>query len=239
MEEFLWLIDQNRPVHFALAAHVQGSTTVARWRDALDLVQLRHPLLSVRIETDRDSRHHFCREPAAPIPLRVVHGNNASQRWESELELELSIPFNARPAPLVRAVLLHEANQAVFIVVAHHSIADGLSIAFVIRDVLQVLSGNPIGLLPLLPAHEEILGVTRSDMAQPETSNELSSTLPARPATYLRREDSRPRIGGRRLTWKPKSRFCCQPARQQARDWIEVNLPGSRIPSVRHCAGFL
>jgi hypothetical protein len=40
-EEFLWLIDQNRPVHFALAAHVQGATTVRRWRNALDLVQRR------------------------------------------------------------------------------------------------------------------------------------------------------------------------------------------------------
>ena len=44
-EEFFWLIDQNRPLHFALAAQVQGPTTVGRWRDALDLVQRRHPLL--------------------------------------------------------------------------------------------------------------------------------------------------------------------------------------------------
>ena len=70
------------------------------------------------------------------------------------------------------AVLLHEADQAVFILVAHHSITDGLSIAFVIRDVLQALSGNPLDLLPLLPAHEEILGVTRSDAVQAESSKE-------------------------------------------------------------------
>jgi hypothetical protein len=157
LEEFLWLIDQNRPVHFALAAQVQGPTTVERWRDALNLVQLRHPLLSVSIETNGNCRPHFRRETAAPIPLRVVQENNLAQRWESEIEQELSTPFNARQAPLVRAVLLHEADQAVFILVAHHSIADGVSIAFVIRDVLQALSRNPIGLLPLLPAHEEIL----------------------------------------------------------------------------------
>jgi len=200
LEEFLWLIDQNRPVHFALAAQVQGPTTVERWRDALDLVQLRHPLLSVRIETNGNSRPHFRRETAARIPLRVAQENDVAQRWESEIELELSIPFNARQAPLVRAVLLHEANQAVFILVAHHSIADGLSIAFVIRDVLQALSGNPIDLLPLLRAHEEILGVTRSDAVQPESSKESNSTSPARPATYLRKEDSRPRIKSLRLT---------------------------------------
>ena len=197
LEEFLWLIDQNRPVHFALAAQVQGPTTVERWRDALDLVQLRHPLLSVRIETNGNSRPHFRRETAARIPLRVAQENDVAQRWESEIELELSIPFNARQAPLVRAVLLHEANQAVFILVAHHSIADGLSIAFVIRDLLQALSGNPIDLLPVLPAHEEILGVIRSDGLQAEPSKESNSTPPARPATYIRKEDLRPRIKGR------------------------------------------
>jgi NRPS condensation-like uncharacterized protein len=200
LEEFLWLIDQNRPVHFALAAQVQGPTTVGRWRDALDLVQLRHPLLSVYIETNGNSRPHFHRETAAQIPLRVVQQNDATQRWESEIELELSIPFNPRQAPLVRAVLLHETNHAVFILVAHHSIADGLSIAFVIRDVLQALSGNPIGLLPLLPAHEEILGVTRSDAVQAEPSKKSNSTPPGRPVTYLRKEHSRPRIKGLCLT---------------------------------------
>jgi hypothetical protein len=34
-EEFFWLIDQNRPLHFALAAQVQGPTAVGRWRGAL------------------------------------------------------------------------------------------------------------------------------------------------------------------------------------------------------------
>ncbi|MBV8482860.1 MAG: hypothetical protein JO077_08355 [Verrucomicrobia bacterium] len=201
LEEFLWLIDQHRPVHFALAAQVQGATTVGGWRDALDLVQLRHPLLSVCIEANGDCRPRFRRE-AAPISLRVVQEDNVVQRWESEIELELSIPFDARQAPLVRAVLLHEADQAVFILVAHHSVADGVSIAFVIRDVLQVLSRNPIGLLPPLPAHEEILGVTLADMVQAKPSRESNSPPPGRPATYLRKEDLRTSIKALRLTPK-------------------------------------
>ena len=199
-EEFFWLIDQNRPVHFALAAQVQGPTTAGQWRGALDLVQRRHPFLSVFIGTNGSSHPHFVQETTAAIPLRVVQKNNAVQRWESEMERELSIPFDPRHAPLVRAVLLHEANQAVFILVAHHSIADGLSIAFVIRDLLRALSGNPIDLLTVLPAHEEILGVTRSHAVQAEPSKDSNTTAPARPAIYLREENSRPLIKGLRLT---------------------------------------
>jgi hypothetical protein len=197
-EEFFWLIDQNRPLHFALAAQVQGPTTVRDWSDALRVVQRRHPLLSVCVEKNGDCHPHFRREIEAPIPLRVVQVRNAIQIWQSEIELELSIPFDPRHAPLVRAVLLHEAQRAVIILVAHHSIADGRSVAFVIRDLLQALSGIPIGLLPVLSAHEEILGLTRPDAVTAEPSNESNATV--KPATYLRKEDSRPRVKGLLLT---------------------------------------
>jgi hypothetical protein len=197
-EEFFWLYDQHRPLHFALAAQIQGRTTVGRWRGALDLVQRRHPFFSVCIEKN-GSNPHFSQETGAPIPLRVVQGKNAVQRWESEIELELSIPFNAEQAPLVRAVLLHEADRAVCILLAHHSIADGRSIAFAIRDLLQALSGGSIHSLPVIPAHEEILGLTRSKESQPAPGQE-SNTPPGRRATYVRKEDSRPHVRSLRLT---------------------------------------
>ena len=145
------------------------------------------------------SNPHFSQETGAPIPLRVVQGKNAVQRWESEIELELSTPFNAEQAPLVRAVLLHEADRAVCILLAHHSIADGRSIAFAIRDLLQALSGGSIHSLPVIPAHEEILGLTRSKESQAAPSQESNTPL-GRPATYVRKEDSRPHVRSLRLT---------------------------------------
>ena len=106
-EELFWLLDQQRPVHFVTAAEVDGRTTIADWRHALDLVQQRHPLFSVRIERNEENRPCFRNDKTNPIPLRVVQERNATQRWEFQAELELSIPFNPAQAPLVRAVLLH------------------------------------------------------------------------------------------------------------------------------------
>jgi hypothetical protein len=199
-EHFLWLIDQNRPVHFALAAQVYGTTEVEQWRDALELVKRRHPLLSVCIEENENHRPQFCQETRMPIPLRVGQGNNVTQDWALEMELELSIPFDSRRAPLLRAVLLHEADRAVVILVAHHSIADGRSIAFVIRDLLQVLSGKALDLLPLLPAHEEILGLTGPGATSRARSAGDAPSPPARPASYIRKEHLRPRIKSLFLT---------------------------------------
>ena len=191
-EEFLWLIDQNRPTHFALIAEVTGHTTIPEWRRALDRVQQRHPLFSVCIEMNGESVPYF-RKDTVPIPLRVVQGTNAVERWELETELELSIPVDARQAPLVRAVLLHEEQQAACILVTHHSIADGRSVAFVIRDLLQAVSGNQIGSLPVIPPLEEILGVTTEEQAAADSPSSVE-TLP-----WVNKE-ARPRITSLQLT---------------------------------------
>jgi hypothetical protein len=52
-------------------AEIVGKTTLADWRDALDRVQARHPLLSVRIDRMPGWLPRFRRVEEAPIPLKV------------------------------------------------------------------------------------------------------------------------------------------------------------------------
>ncbi|MBV9878252.1 MAG: hypothetical protein JO025_26210, partial [Verrucomicrobia bacterium] len=211
LEEFLWLLDQSRPAHFVMAAQVRGSTTLSDWCRALDSVQARHPLLSVRIARNREDRPCFYQERTTSIPFRVVQGTNATQRWESEAELELSIPFDPTSAPLVRAVLLHEELRAVCLLTAHHSIADGRSVAFVIRDLLTLVSGKLVDWLPLLPSVEDMLAVTSTDMSYPRSGPPAS---PERPAVFVTKEDTRPRLKSLSLTTQLTSQLC-QRARQE------------------------
>jgi hypothetical protein len=49
-EHLFWLIDQSHPVHFAVTAEVEGDISPRDWRQALNRVQDRHPLLNVSIE---------------------------------------------------------------------------------------------------------------------------------------------------------------------------------------------
>jgi NRPS condensation-like uncharacterized protein len=212
-EELLWLLDQHRPFHFVMAAEVDGATTVSDWRRALDLVQQRHPLLSVRIEKNGENRPCFRQDLAAQIPLRVVPGTNVAERWEFQTELELSVPFDPSKAPLVRAVLLHEEQRAVCLVVIHHAIADGRSVAFVIRDLLQALSGKPVDRLPLIPSLEDTLGITSDDSGYAGTENEPASSPVERPCVFVSKEDTRPRIRTLSLTTDMTSRL-----RERARE---------------------
>jgi hypothetical protein len=71
-EHLFWLLDQESPMHFSLAAQIEGRTTVGDWQVALDHVQRRHPFFSVCIDKDENSMPRFRQVRDKPIPVRVV-----------------------------------------------------------------------------------------------------------------------------------------------------------------------
>src|ERR1700720_4492383 len=160
---------------------VKGNTKVQSWRDALDVVQKRHPILSTSIKRNEEGQPALYQVDAAPIPLRVVDGN-MQERWELELDREMALPFTPEQAPLIRTVLIHKPQSAVLIMVAHHAIADGMALVFLIRDLLQVLSGGQIEPLSFNSSAEEFLSTL------PEGEEVVQVGAPqAEPALY--RED--------------------------------------------------
>src|ERR1700756_179958 len=155
-EQMFWLMNQKHPVHLTVTAEVKGITKVQSWRDALDALQKRHPILSTTIKRNDEGQPALYQVDAAPIPLRVVDGS-MQERWELELDREMALPFTPEQAPLIRTVLIHKPQSAVLILVAHHAIADGMSLVFLIRDLLQVLSRRQSEALSFSSTAEELL----------------------------------------------------------------------------------
>jgi hypothetical protein len=176
-ERLFWLLDQASSVHFSLVAEVEGPSAVADWRKAIDRVQQRHPFLSVCIATDGGSDPYFRHIPGKPIPIRVLYAGASQPQWRAELERELGTPFDPASAPLVRAVLLHEPDRAALILTVHHSIADGLSLSFVIRDILLELSGTRLEPLGVTPSVESLMDSIEVDA--PAQTNETVRVPPS------------------------------------------------------------
>ena len=175
-----------------MTAQIKGRTTVGAWRAALDSLQSRHPLFSVCIDINEESKPYFRHVADAPIPLRVIEGR-VPFTWETEIEKELALPFDAETAPLVRAVLLHDTQEAVFTLTAHHSVGDGMSLAYAIKDTLRALSGQPIDPLPVPPPQEELLRlIDRTATALTTEAPDEHRSEP--PVGYRKRDHSRPRI---------------------------------------------
>jgi len=57
---------------------------------------------------------------------------------------------------------MHEEQRSIVILVAHHSIADAISLTYAIRDLLQSLSGEALEPLPIPPSHEELLRISEN-----------------------------------------------------------------------------
>ena len=199
LEHLFWLGDQNRPVHFAVTAQVSGETSVRDWREALARLKERHSLLSASIEGEPGAVPWFRQVNTAPIPLRVVHGDPQS-RWEAEVAEELATPFDPRHAPLVRAVLIHATDNAAFTLVAHHAIADGMSLAYAVRDTLRALSGAVLEPLPSTPSLEEMLWVDGAASGPIIADEQQPEALPGNPGIYRPRDKARPQVRGLRLT---------------------------------------
>jgi NRPS condensation-like uncharacterized protein len=193
MERLFWLMDQKHPAHLMVTAEVQGFTKVQSWRDALDAVQRRHPVLSTSIKRNEEGQPALYQADAAPIPLRVVDGSFQG-RWELELEREMALPFTPEQAPLIRSVLVHKPQSAVLILIAHHAIADGMALVFLIRDLLQVLSGGQIEALLFNSSAEELLSTL------PEEAEVVQVGAPqAEPALYREDDGLTPRATARKL----------------------------------------
>jgi hypothetical protein len=195
LKHLFWLMDQSHPVHFAMISEVEGDASPRAWRQALDRVQARHPLLRVSIDGAPAGMPEFRREEDSPIPLKIVEDDDPSFRWKIEVGEELATPFNPSEAPLARAVLIQGRPDAAFILLAHHSIADGMSLAFAIRDTLHALAGALSGNWLCRPSQDEIL---KGVMARSgETGGGEEQTAPAGPATIRRQRDgARPEVQG-------------------------------------------
>jgi Condensation domain len=185
-EEIYWLYNQLGAHGFAYAMEVDGPTIVAEWQSALDAIQRSHPFFSVCIEPNGGGVPFFRHVDGAPIPLRVVDGMSGP-RWQEEMAREIFTPFAGDAAPLLRATLIHEANRAVFILAAHHTISDGVSMAAALCDLFHVLAGGTIELHPIIPPMEESLGVPRAQLNEPP-----DAPPPAGPPLVYRGPDNNP-----------------------------------------------
>jgi hypothetical protein len=164
-EELFCLFDQHFPTNGALAAQITGHTTVQQWRDALDAVQQRHPLLTTCIDTTFNRVPHFRRVTGQRIPLRVVTSPNA--RWQREIAEEVNKPFTPDQAPLFRAVLLHQETYCIFILSSHHAVCDGSSRIILLRDMLLAFSGHALEALQLAPSREILFGAQQRTSTEP------------------------------------------------------------------------
>lgn len=147
-------------------ARVRGALTPELLRAALGCLERRHPMLRARIDGSNPKRSHFLFDEAVVTPLKVTPRDHGEQ-WTTVAEQELLRRFEAGSERLWRACFLHAAGTAEseLVLTFHHAIADGLSTARFVHELLTCCARLTAGedpaagreALPSLPPVEEML----------------------------------------------------------------------------------
>jgi hypothetical protein len=153
-ETHLEILNRNYSTWFIVfISRIKGPLHEEIVRQALDLIQCRHPHLNSRLIGSLDNLR-FDSERTQKIPLRVVN----VESWQKIAVEELNEKIDSHQG-LMRAVLVqtsHESNINYLITAVHHAIIDGLSCIRLHQDILtycqQIASGTQITQLPRLSA---------------------------------------------------------------------------------------
>jgi NRPS condensation-like uncharacterized protein len=175
-EHLMWLSYNNSPENVTLSATIKGSITIDSLTEALAFLQLRHSRLRVKIVTNNQNQPRFSLENVPPIPLRVIE-QQGEEHWSREMVEELRHPLNWSEEPLLRVLLLHSPDVSNLIITFHHCIGDGLSGAYLIRDILQFMGepDSPRELLPDLPPVDEIIPDITKNWVEEDLDNSIEA----------------------------------------------------------------
>jgi hypothetical protein len=173
---------QKNTMHFCVVAELVDDLDLSALEAGLLAVQDRHPLLTVHVEDHPRTRLGFYRPARVPpIPVTVLDGG-AGRTWCDVVAEELTRPFDTARAPMVRVVLLRAGHTtpAAIVLTCAHTIVDGLSAGYILRDLFSALNGHPLQALPIPPSQEELIGRLR-DAQAPAVLAAASQPPPAQP----------------------------------------------------------
>ncbi len=128
---------------------IKGNVSEAALIGAVSKVRQRHVNLRVRIKEDENHVPWFTTEGAEGIPVDIVP-RQSDDHW-IQIHLEKSkVPFEFDVRPPIRFILVQSPTVSELIILCHHIICDGLSLAYLARD-LMVHLGEPGREVEVLP----------------------------------------------------------------------------------------
>jgi amino acid adenylation domain-containing protein len=159
-QESLWFLDQmvpgNPTYNISDALKLSGPLDVPALERAINRLVARHENLRTRFENvDGQPVPVIVPEWTIPLPVVDIHGENPNEQLESARKLgadEAIRPFNLQTGPLMRLLLARLAPENhILIIVTHHIISDGWSIAVFFEELSALYTSLVRGETPALP----------------------------------------------------------------------------------------
>lgn len=137
-----------------MVARIKGHVTEEMLKTAVEKAQQQHTLLRVRIKEDAAHDLWFTSEGVQEIPIKVVPRTLENDWIEIHAE-GAKIPYEFEKRPAIRFILVQSPHVSELIILCHHIICDGMSLAYLARD-LMVHLGDPDAEAQVMAAPEPI-----------------------------------------------------------------------------------
>jgi len=118
-----------------MVARIKGEVTGNMLKDAIANVQQRHALLQVRIQDDENHDQWFTSDMVQEIPVEIMPRRSENDWIEIHAEAS-KIPFEFDIRPAIRFILVQSPDVSELIILCHHIICDGISLAYLARDLM-------------------------------------------------------------------------------------------------------
>jgi len=151
-----------------MVARIRGNVTESMVRAAVAKVRQRHPNLRVRMVEDQNGTPWLTSEGAGEIPVATVP-RESDDHWIRVVQQSCQVPFEFDVRPAIRFILVHSSDTSELIVLCHHILCDGLSLAYLARDVMVHL-GDPARGVEVLP---DPIPIDRDNMPGDVAANAL------------------------------------------------------------------
>ena len=133
-----------------MVARIKGNVSEDMLTSAVAKAQQRHALLRVRIKDETDHTQMFTSVSVQEIPIEIVPRKSEND-WIKIYSEASKIPYEFETRPAVRFILIQSPDVSELIILCHHIICDGMSLAYLARD-LMVHLGDPLREVEVLPA---------------------------------------------------------------------------------------
>ncbi|MEN6291348.1 MAG: condensation domain-containing protein [Methanobacterium sp.] len=142
----------------SMVTRIKGNISEERLRSALDVILQMHPLSGAKIVFDDDYNAWFSTDNVRKPFFKTVKMVSNIQ-WLEELQREIQIPFNPETGPMIRFVLVYSETVSDLVIICNHSICDGMSLVYLIRDLLDIYTNpeqeikviEPVDIMDFLP----------------------------------------------------------------------------------------
>ncbi|MFQ5834207.1 MAG: condensation domain-containing protein [Candidatus Thorarchaeota archaeon] len=125
--------------HISLVLRLRGEVSKEAVERAVDKMLMTYPQFGVRIEWDEAGVHDSTTEGAAKVPVKV-YPRESDNHWIDVLNQEHAIPLRPSKGPLTRFIVVKGNDASELIAFCHHTISDGRSLEFALREILLHLN---------------------------------------------------------------------------------------------------